>query len=185
MMKKIIFTLAIMISATVGTKAQSIVFGTSGRNGSAVLVVNERGIYVNGNLRTDYPDYRMRPERVAMAGPGFSIGTVGRVVIPSRRYVTVPGRDYDRYAIARERCMSRDRNSRYDGNYSGYNNHYSAYDDDCSSYNGRYSSNNNRYGTYNNGYSNDDDDNDGYYDNNSSRYNNNNNSGDDRIDFQR
>lgn len=163
-MKKIILTLVLMISSTIGMNAQSFVIGANGCNGGAVLVVNERGIYINGALRSNYPVYSMRPSRVRMARPGFTIGTVTNIVVPSSsRYYAVSGRSCDRYTMARERCLNQNRYSRYDSRYSNdsrvnsYNNRNYSYNDDCDEY-----------------------DNDNY---NNTRYGNN--SSDDRVDFDR
>lgn len=172
-MKRIIFTLAILVSSTIGISAQGFVIGAGSRQGGAVLMVNERGVYVNGGLRARYPMYRMRPARVAMVRPGYTVGTVARVVVPSRRYSIAAGRGYDRYAMARERCSNR-------GGYSRYNDRYSRYNDGRDSYHGGYSNDNDEaYG---------DNDDCEYDENDNARYNDNTqygNGNDDCIDFQR
>jgi hypothetical protein len=176
-MKKIILTLAIMISSTIGMNAQSFVIGANGCNGGAVLVVNERGIYINGGLRSNYPEYSMRPSRVRMARPGFTIGTVTNVVVPSGRYYAVSGRSCDRYAMARERCLNQNRYSSYDNRYSNDRRAYS-YNNRDYSYNNRDYSYNNRDYSYNDDC--DEYDNDNYC---NTRYGNN--SSDDRVDFDK
>src|SRR5574344_1302737 len=184
-MKKIILTLVLMISSTIGMNAQSFVIGANGCNGGAVLVVNERGIYINGALRSNYPVYSMRPSRVRMARPGFTIGTVTNIVVPSSsRYYAVSGRSCDRYTMARERCLNQNRYSRYDSRYSN-DSRVNSYNNSDYSYNNRnYSNNNSDYSYNNRNYSYNDDcdeyDNDNY---NNTRYGNN--SSDDRVDFDR
>ena len=164
-MKKIFLTLAIMVSSAIGMNAQGLVLSVGGYNGGATLVVNRDGVYLNGGVSAGYPIRRGYPDRVRVVRPGYSVGSVATVVVPSCRGRVIAGRGYDRYAMARERCINRDRYSRYDNGYSRYsdrNNVYRYDNDDDRSYN---------------------DDND-YDDNNYSRYENRNNY-DDRVDFGR